>query len=245
MKHIRVALVGYGKMGRAIESLASHNQLQIVERISQSNAEQLLSLERANVDLAIEFTNPSSCIETIPQLIAKQIPIVIGTTGWMHRLEEFRQLAQAKGTPCVYGSNYSIGVQLLYKLNRMLAKWMNDHTQYDPYIEERHHAQKKDAPSGTALHLANDILAALDRKQKNADYAELMHRPPAPDELSIAYTRSGNFTGTHIVGYASDVDRLEIRHEAISREGFAAGAIYAAKRVRELAPGLHDFSTLI
>lgn len=245
MKQLRVALVGYGKMGRAIEALAPERGVEIVARITSQNVEVLQTLSPERVDVAIEFSRPDTCLLNIRQLLANGLPVIIGTTGWDSQRLEIDILAKEKGIPCVWAANFSIGVQLLFKINELLAKWMNQYPEYDPFIEERHHRHKMDAPGGTALRLAEQVLSGLDRKSVIASNQELMHRAPLPEELSVAFTRAGEIRGTHTVSYVSAVDKIELKHEAYSRDGFALGALFAAQQIGSLPPGLHDFATLI
>ena len=169
--------------------------------------------------------------------------MVTGTTGWHEEIEDVRSaLAAHKGT-LIYSSNFSVGVNLLFKLNKRLAELMNPHTQYDAFVEERHHRYKADGPSGTAYSLAQQIVDGLDRKS-NIVSGELQNRPPSEDELSVGFIRSGEIIGYHKVSYTSDIDTLSIEHSAHNRRGFALGAVIAAENIvgRE---GLIEFSEIL
>ncbi len=243
MQPLRIALVGHGKMGRAIAHLATASGDSLSAIIHRENAASLTALTPATTDVVIEFTHPASVLPNLQALIPLRIPIVVGTTGWLHALPAIEALCAQHGTPLVYGANYSVGVNLLFALNKRVAQFMNQHPTYDVYLEERHHRHKADAPSGTALKLAADILEQLDRKTELAPAAALAARPPAPHELSVGVSRAGEITGTHSVTYTSAVDSFTLRHEAYSREGFAHGALYAARWLQGRL-GVHAFEEL-
>lgn len=226
---MKIVLVGYGKMGQAIEQLAIARGHQIVEIIEANELRKFESLGPDSADVAIEFTQPNAAVANYKRLIAAGLPVVTGTTGWLNQEEDIKALAQARGIGFLYASNFSPGVNILFSLNRQLAKLMNRQTGYDVFLEERHHRYKKDSPSGTAEQLANDLLAGLDRKQQLAQPGELNNRPPADEELSIGVTRAGEIKGEHRVVYESAIDRIEISHQAYSRQGFALGAVLAAE----------------
>lgn len=237
-----IALLGYGRMGRAVEQAAQARGHIVSLRIDQDNRHELAQLRPDNTDVVIEFTQPDSFFPNLEAVLAQGVPMVSGTTGWHDRLAEARTRVAAAGGSLVYSSNFSVGVNLLFALNRRLATWMNDLPTYDCYVEEQHHRHKADAPSGTARTLADDIIARLDRKTRIAA-AELMHRPPAPEELSVGFVRSGEIVGRHRVTYTSAIDSLSIEHVAQSREGFAQGAVLAAEWIAD-KQGCFDFAEL-
>lgn len=219
---MKIALIGYGKMGRTIERLAPEEGCEVVLRIDQDNAQDFSLLHTA--DVAIEFTGPESAPGNIMRCIDAGMPVASGSTGWTGRMEELREYCRKKGGTFFYASNFSIGVNVFFALNRFLAERMNQLAAYDIQLEEVHHTQKLDAPSGTAITLAKDILARVERKK------DWVNRPEEKnDELSIISRRIDPAPGTHRVVYRSAIDEIEIRHEAFSREGFARGALQAAK----------------
>ncbi|MEY3443979.1 MAG: hypothetical protein RLZZ519_2260 [Bacteroidota bacterium] len=225
---LRIALLGYGKMGQAVEIEARARGHEICLIADLENAHQATLLRPDTCDCFIEFTRPEAALANYRNLLSTGVPIVTGTTGWLPELETLRTEVLAANSGFMYSSNFSVGVNVLFQLNRLLAKLMNGHPQYDCYIEEAHHRHKKDAPSGTARSLAEQMLESLAHKTKIAG-PELQHREPEKDELSIAYTRAGEIVGTHSVTYISDIDRITIAHEAFNRRGFALGAVLAAE----------------
>ncbi len=237
---LRIALVGYGKMGQAVEAEAIARGHEICLKIGSATLQLADTLTPENCDCIIEFTNPESAIANFGKLTATGIPVVTGTTGWLANLEPLRQSIAANHGTFLYSSNFSIGVNILFQLNKMLAKMMNGYPDYDCFIEEAHHRHKKDAPSGTAISLAQQMLDGLDRKTSVA-HADLRDRPPGPEELSVAYTRAGEIVGAHSVSYISDIDQVTISHQAFNRRGFALGAVIAAEWIQG-KQGFHEFS---
>ncbi len=238
---MRVALIGYGKMGKMIEKHLLLKGHTISYKIDVDNYSEIQEIQRSNTDVIIEFTTPVEVRKNLSQVIPIGIPIVIGTTGWYTHLKEIEDWVKMHNGSLIYGTNFSVGVNILLVINEFLAKIMNRFPEYDVFIEERHHNQKKDAPSGTALTLANQIIEFLDRKNEIA--SSLSERNPQPNELSIGSLRSGEIVGKHLVGYSSSMDLIEISHEAYSREAFALGAILAAEWSLEIK-GVHEFKTL-
>lgn len=238
---MRVALIGYGKMGKMIEKhllLKGHTVSKIIDI---ENYSEIQEIQNSNTDVIIEFTTPVEVRKNLSNVIPLGIPIVIGTTGWYTHLKEISEWVKIHNSSVVYGSNFSIGVNILFIINELLAKVMNHFPEYDVFIEERHHNQKKDAPSGTALTLAEQIIEFLDRKNEIA--SSLAERIPQPNELTISSIRSGEIVGKHLVGYSSKMDLIEISHDAHNREAFALGAILAAEWAIELK-GIYEFKTL-
>lgn len=225
---LRIALVGYGKMGRAVEAEAIARGHEIVLRADREDMDAARALRPGTCDAIIEFTHPESALANFRALLPTGVPIVTGTTGWNAALEELKEEVEACGAGFMHSSNYSIGVNVLFQLNKVLARLMNAHPGYDVYIEEAHHRHKKDAPSGTALSLAWQVVEGLDRKETLAS-SDLQHRPPRPEELSVAFTRAGEIIGDHSVTYISDIDKVTISHSAFNRRGFALGAVIAAE----------------
>jgi len=221
---MRIVLIGYGKMGKEIERIAIDRGHQIVSKIDIENPDDLISLTNKEVDVAIEFSNPISAFSNIMKCIEKQIPIVCGTTGWLEKKAEVEKATQSYDSTFFYASNYSIGVNLFFKLNKQLAKLMQPHAGYDIYTNEIHHVEKKDSPSGTAITIAEGIMSQYSNKTKWVN-----NEIPGADEIAIWSQRESTKPGTHTVKYISKVDQIEVTHEAFSREGFALGAVIAAE----------------
>lgn len=220
---MKLLLVGYGKMGKAIEQIALQRGHQIVARIDVTNSSELDHLSPEDVDVAIEFSTPESAYSNIRKCLQKKWPTVSGTTGWLEHKAEIETLCALTGGAFFYASNYSIGVNLFFRLNAQLAKLMAQQP-YRVSMDETHHIHKKDAPSGTAITLAEDI---LDAQPSLAGWS--LAPDEQPNTLPIRSHRIGEFPGTHTVVYESDTDTLTITHEAHSRTGFALGAVVAAE----------------
>ena len=220
---LKIALIGYGKMGKAIETAALLQGHEIVLKISSGNAAELNAANLRKADIAIEFTHPDIAVTHIKQCIDAGIPVVCGSTGWLSQWDETVTYCREKNGSFLYASNFSIGVNVIFEINRKLAHLMSKCTGYDVEIEEVHHTQKKDAPSGTAITLAEDILKSIPYKSYWVKGAASGHT-----ELSIHSKRIDPAPGTHIVTYKSAVDDIEIKHTAHNREGFASGAVLAA-----------------
>jgi len=215
---MKIALLGYGKMGKVIEKVALERGHEIVLRKSSSDT--FDGLDQA--DVAIDFSVPASAVENITACLQHNIPVICGTTGWLEDYDKMADLCQQNKGAFLYGSNFSLGVNLFFELNRKLAQLMLPHAQYRVSMEEIHHTQKLDAPSGTAISLANDIVELTKLKVWTLNAAQ-------PDELAITAKRIEQVPGTHSVFYDSDVDQIEIKHTAHSREGFALGSVIAAE----------------
>ena len=229
---LRIAIVGYGRMGRAVEVEAEARGHSIVARIDRNNFEDIEELDPENVDAVVEFTHPDVAMGIYRKLIEKRLPTVTGTTGWYSERGKVRQLTEESGSTFLYASNFSIGVNILFQLNAQLARLMNRYPEYDAFVEEAHHRQKKDGPSGTSIGLAEQLIDGLDRKNTWVT-DELHHRPPHPEELSIGYVRAGGIIGRHKVTYTSEIDDISISHVAHNRRGFALGAVVAAEWVQD------------
>jgi len=233
---MKILLLGYGKMGKTIEKIALERGHTIVGRIDLSNREEMDTLKTGDVDAAIEFSSPESAFENIIYCLKKGWPVVSGTTGWLEHRSEIERICREQNGAFFYASNYSIGVNLFFRLNRQLARLMNGHA-YQSAMTEIHHIHKLDAPSGTAITLAEGIIA----ETETLDGWKL-----APDEeegyLQITSLREGEVPGTHIVRYESEVDTIEISHTAHSRGGFALGAVISAEWLpgREGVFGMDD-----
>ncbi len=221
---MRIALIGYGKMGKTIEQIALQRQHTISCRIDWDNADDLDWLSPQNTDIAIEFTTPESAPRNLRVCLESGVPVVCGSTGWLDAKSEIEQLCQRKNGTFFYASNFSIGVNLFFRLNEHLAKIMNPYAQYAVRLEEIHHTQKKDAPSGTAITIAEGILGNIEKKKQWA-------LAPAQNdtELEIKALRENEVVGTHTVLYESEWDTIEIKHTAHKRESFALGAVLVAE----------------
>jgi len=225
---MKIALVGYGKMGKAIEEIALQNGHEIVLKITIENTEDLTTENLQKADVAIEFTGPESAAENLEKCIDAGIPVVCGSTGWLNKWDEIKNRCLSKNGALVYSSNYSIGVNLFFELNKHLSKLMKDYETYDVKMEEIHHTQKKDAPSGTAITLAEQILENIKRKKNWVN-----HSSDKPDELQIISERIDPAPGTHKIKYTSSIDDIEITHTAHNRMGFAGGAVKAAEFIKD------------
>ena len=215
---MKIALLGYGKMGKVIERIALERGHEIVLRKGSQDSFDTLK----DADIAIDFSVPSSAVENISACLEQGIPVVSGTTGWLEKYDEMVALCQSKNGSFIYGSNFSLGVNIFFELNKYLAKMMANLKDYKVSMEEIHHTQKLDAPSGTAISLANGII-------QNTDYTNWTLETPKEGEIHIEAKRIENIPGTHSVFYDSIVDQIEIKHTAHSREGFALGSVIAAE----------------
>lgn len=216
---MKIALVGYGKMGKIIDELASAKGHEIVARLTETPTAHNLN----NPDVVIEFSQPEVAFINIKNCLELQIPVVCGTTGWLARKTEAEQIALENNTAFLYGSNFSLGVNLFFALNEKLADLMRPFQQYNVQLEETHHTHKKDAPSGTAISLAEGIIS------HNPRFNAWKLEETRDAELGIFAIREDEVPGTHRVYYRSDVDEIEVSHTAFSRNGFAQGAVIAAE----------------
>ncbi|HQW43617.1 MAG: 4-hydroxy-tetrahydrodipicolinate reductase [Chitinophagaceae bacterium] len=225
---MRIALIGYGKMGRAIEEVALQRGHEIVIKIDQPNLHEFTKENFAIAEAAIEFTSPHSAFENVKKCLDFGIPVVCGSTGWTDRLEEMKKICADKNGSFIYSSNYSVGVNIFFEINKKLAALMAPHKEYEVILEETHHTQKKDAPSGTAITLAEQILEQVKRKKQWVN--ELSDHP---EDLEIISQRVDPAPGTHSVKYSSAIDTIEIIHTAHNRKGFASGAVLAAEFAKD------------
>lgn len=221
---MKIALIGYGKMGKAIEEIAFEKHHQVVLRINDLNLNEFTEENIKQADVAIEFTNPHAAFENIKFCLENGVAVVSGTTGWLNQLDDIKSICKENNGSFLYASNFSIGVNLFFELNKQLAKLMSPHKDYSVTLKEIHHTQKLDAPSGTAITLAEQILEKYPSKKKWVN-----HESDNPIELSIISEREDPAPGTHFIKYESDVDDIEIIHTAHSRKGFASGAVLAAE----------------
>jgi len=227
---MKIAIVGYGKMGKIIERIATERGHTIAARFDIDNnagGEGLTAENLAGVDAAIEFSTPETALQNIRRLAGLRMPAVVGTTGWYEHLDEVRQMVETNNGALVWGANFSIGVNLFFKLVQDAAALFARYNQYDPFLIESHHKFKKDAPSGTAL-----VLARLMRES---------YGDHTPEAVSL---RAGHIPGTHEVGFDSEADTITLTHTARSREGFAAGAVLAAELIIN-KQGIYEFPELL
>ncbi len=221
---MNIALIGYGKMGKTIERIAKERGHKIVAVIDVDNQQDFDSSEFKSADVAIEFTVPKVCLENYKRCFKSNIPVVSGTTGWTEKFDEVKRWAEEQNQTFFWSSNFSLGVNIFMKINEQLAKMMNHFSDYDVEMTEVHHTQKLDAPSGTAITLAEGILSNLDRKNEWAK--EVANEP---NQMAIKSIRRGEVAGIHTIKYENNIDTIEITHDAKGREGFALGAVIAAE----------------
>ncbi len=230
LRLLNLALLGYGKMGRTIAQLAPSRgfEVRLTLDVDTNAGGQAITRENfQGIDVAVDFTTPEAAVENIRRVAALGVNLVVGTTGWHHRLEEVRGIIESSGVGMVYAANFSIGVQMFYRLARAAAQEFASLTMYEPYLTEAHHRAKKDAPSGTALELQRQIQPWLGERV-----------------LTIASVRAGYIPGTHELGFDSEADTVILRHTARSRQGFAEGALYAARWIAG-KKGLFNFSDIL
>jgi len=221
---MKIALIGYGKMGHAIEEIASKKGHEVILRITHKNLHDLSKENIKKADVAIEFTNPDSAVSNILFCLENNIPVISGTTGWLSKIKIVEEKCKEVNGSFLYASNFSIGVNIFFELNKKLATLMKPHPGYEIQMEEVHHTQKKDAPSGTAITLANQIIDVSAQKNKWVN-----RETENKNELQIISKRVEEVAGIHSIKYLSDVDSIEIIHTAHSRRGFAEGAVLAAE----------------
>ena len=221
---MKIAIIGYGKMGKAIEEIAISKGHEIVLKIDLSNTSDFTKENVQKANVAIEFTGPDTAFENISSCFEWGVPVISGSTGWLANFEKAKKLCEEKKGCLIYASNFSIGVNLFFEINKQVAALMEPYENYDVSMTETHHTEKKDAPSGTAISLAEQILAKIGRKNKWVNEAS-----NEASDLIIRSERIDPAPGTHTVTYASPIDSIEITHTAHTRKGFAGGAVLAAE----------------
>lgn len=224
---MNIALLGYGKMGKEIEAIAIQRGHNIVLKVDETNANTFTNEELKKADVAIEFSTPHTVIGNIKRCFETHVPVVVGTTGWYDSFKEIEAECKQKNGTLFHATNFSLGVNLFFKVNTYLAELMNKYNNYEVAMEEIHHIHKLDKPSGTAISLANQIIDKVERKIKWSITDN------DPETLFIKDVREGEVPGTHIIKYASEVDDIEIMHKAHNRKGFALGAVLAAEFVNK------------
>ena len=234
---MNVAILGYGKMGHIVERVLRERNHEVVAVIDNLDDWQTNAEDFRKAEVAIDFSEPSAAVPNMLRAFEAKVPIVVGTTGWLDRLEEIRQACAAHEGRLVYGSNFSIGVNIFFKVNQLLAKLMDSQPRYTAAVEETHHIHKKDAPSGTAIHIAQDILSEVKALQEwkltPCDHTRVV--------LPVTAIREDEVPGTHVVTWDSPEDTIEIRHTAHGREGFALGAVHAAEWIVSQPAGAYPF----
>ena len=215
---MKIALVGYGKMGKIIDEISQRRGHEVVARLKETPNRESLN----DADVVIEFSNPEAAFENIKVCLENKIPVICGTTGWLDKKPEIERIAVEQNSAFLYGSNFSLGVNLFFAINEKLAKLMNNVDEYQCQLEEIHHIHKKDAPSGTAISIAEGII-------ENSRYEAWKLGETKGKELGIFAIREDEVPGTHSVFYRSEVDEIEIKHTAFNRNGFALGAVIAAE----------------
>ena len=225
---MKIAMIGYGKMGKEIEKIALNHGHEITARID-NNEDWNRDIDKLSIsDVAVEFSIPDAVVNNIKKCFENDLPVVVGTTAWYEDIDEIRNLCINNGQSLIYASNFSIGVNILFEMNRKLAMIMNGRKEYDLSIEEIHHIHKIDAPSGTAIKLAVDSIEILDRKEEWSNTIK-----EDADKIFISSKREGEITGTHVIKYESDIDIIELKHQAKNRKGFATGALLAAEWIKD------------
>ena len=223
---MKIAILGYGKMGKVIEEIALQRGHSIELKVNQTNL--YFDIEQLSAcDVAIEFSSPESAVENISKCFEANVPVVVGTTGWYAEFNTVQERCVSENKALLHATNFSVGVNIFYEINKKLAALMDANSQYDVDVEETHHTEKIDAPSGTAISIAEGIMENLERKNSWKNDVNV-----SENELAIQSIRTKDVPGTHVVKYESDIDVVEIKHEAKNRNGFAFGAVLAAEYIR-------------
>lgn len=230
---MNIALIGYGKMGHILEQIANargHNIKSIIDPNISGAHKEISESSLKDVDVCIDFTHPSVVVENIKKAAKLGKNLVVGTTGWYGKLEEVKGMVQKSKIGLIYSGNFSIGVNIFLKIMENAAKLINNAPEYDVFAYELHHSQKADSPSGTARMIGDILIKNIERKKKIA--TERLDRKINPEELHFASVRGGSIPGTHVVGFDSAADTIELKHTARNREGFALGSIMAAEFIK-------------
>lgn len=235
---MKIALLGYGKMGKEIESIALQRGHTIVLKVDENNSTTFTNEDLKKADVAIEFSTPQTVSANIKKCFDAQVPIIVGTTGWYEEFKMIQELCLQKNGALFHATNFSLGVNLFFKLNTYLAELMNKYDSYNVEMEEIHHIHKLDKPSGTAISLANQILEKIERKK------QWSITDNTTETLFIKDVREGEIPGTHIIKYTSAVDDIEIMHKSHNRKGFALGALIAAEYIKD-KKGIFTMNDLI
>jgi len=237
---MNIALLGYGKMGHAIEEIAIQKGHNIVCKVGIENLEDRTRENIVEADVVIEFSSPDSAYENVMLCLENGVPVVCGSTGWLDKYEQVKKYCEEHNGGLIYASNFSVGVNIFFALNKKLAQLMAPHKEYKVDLKEIHHTQKLDAPSGTAITLAEQIMEKLEYKKK------WVNNPSAiENELAIISERTDPAPGTHIINYHSDIDDICITHTAHSRKGFASGAVLAAEFLGKKKTGVYSMKDVL
>ncbi len=241
---MKIALLGYGKMGKIVERIATDRQHEIILKIDQDNQHDFTPENLGRADVAIEFSTPGTVIGNIERCFEAGVPVVVGTTGWYDKIPQVKQICNAGDHSLVFASNFSVGVNVFFHVNKLLAELMDKYPYYDVQVEEIHHTQKLDSPSGTAITIAEGIIENLSSKNSwvnvlSVDGTEAPGENFSGEQLLIESFRMDNVPGTHTVIYDSEVDCLEFKHTAHNRNGFALGAVMAAEWIKD-KKGFHS-----
>ena len=236
---MKCAIIGHGKMGREIKRILAERGREVVLVIDESNTADLTAANLETVDVAFEFTTPDTAATNVRTVLEAGGRVVCGTTGWLKELKAMEALAEERGGALFYASNFSIGVNIMFRINRRLAELMNPHSEYNVRIEETHHMWKKDSPSGTAITLAEGIIEGLDRKS-----AWVNNRKGKAEEIEIESHREGMVTGIHTITYASADDQLTLTHNIVNRRALALGAVVAGEYLADKS-GVHTMDNLL
>ncbi|MBW3535712.1 MAG: 4-hydroxy-tetrahydrodipicolinate reductase [Gemmatimonadetes bacterium] len=236
---MRLALVGYGRMGRAVEAVALQRGHDVVARVERGDE---LAAGLRDAEVAVDFTVPDAVLDTVRGAAAAGVPLVVGTTGWYDRTEDVRRIVEASGTGLLWAPNFSMGVQLFFRLAREAGRLVDALEEYDVSLHEAHHRHKLDHPSGTGRRLADLLVEALARKERWEEGP--FEGAPDPAVLEVTSSRAGEVPGTHVVALDGPDDRVELRHEARGRDGFARGAVLAAEWLRGRT-GFHDIDDML
>lgn len=223
---MKIALLGYGKMGKEIEKIALNRNHEIILKVDKENTANITVNDLKQADVAIEFSTPHTVLENIQRCFEADLPVVVGTTGWYDHFDSIKNQCLAENKSLFYATNFSLGVNLFFKVNKYLAELMNNYPEYEVSMEEIHHIHKLDKPSGTAITLAEQVIERLERKSRWSITEK------NNDVLFIEDKREGEVPGTHIIKYHSAVDDIEIMHKAHNRQGFALGSVIAAEFIK-------------
>lgn len=226
---MKIALFGYGKMGKEIEKMAIERGHSISLIVDEHNRLEITKENLENSDVIIDFTVPEAVKENVFLAFKSKIPIVVGTTGWIHQIEEINEASKKYNGALIHASNFSLGVNMFFEINERLAQLMNSQEQYEISVEETHHIEKKDAPSGTSISIAEAIIKFVKRKNSWKEYEKGISVRSQQSEIPVFYSREKDVVGKHAVTYKSAIDQIEIKHEAFNRKGFALGAIIASE----------------
>lgn len=243
---MNIVIIGYGKMGHEIEKVAKAKGITIKSiidpNIEEAQYKEINEMSMKDVDVCVDFTHPNCVVENIKKISKFKKNIVVGTTGWYDKLEEVKKIVKEEKIGLIWSGNFSLGVNIFFKIIENSAKLINNFDDYDVFVHEFHHNQKADSPSGTAVMIGKILLENI--KRKNKIVSEELKRKILPNELHISSTRSGSIPGTHIIGFDSSADTIELKHTARNREGFALGAIKAAEWING-KKGFYDINDMM